>query len=209
LLCFKKTFMIILLSSIFAAATFPAFSSEGDSAQYYEQGSQVFSFKLGPNIHHFIWQPFNDTAEDRFSVGQIYPGGYGSIGWNVFMNSDLSLGAEIGYAYRMAVNREPYTTVPVLFNLSYFPNISGDIDVPITLGIGGAYHMYDDLTAQRVLSPIIVPKIQTLLHTSKQWAFGLEAGYWFIPEIYLFRNTDRTSFASFLELSFSIQYTNQ
>lgn len=199
----KKIITCIIFLTIIL---FPAFSADEEITNYYEQGSQVFSFRAGPNFPLFLWFPFDEDLPN--STDKLNIGGYGSIGWDIFTSRDFALGAEVGYSFNKVVNQERYISVPILFNMSYFPS-SGDFTFPLSLGIGGVYNSYKYLTDQVYFGQILAPRAGALWHVSKKWALGVETSYWFMPEIYFGDSSSQTAFGNFLQVSFTLQYTNE
>jgi hypothetical protein len=155
---------------------FPAFS-----ADYYDTGSQLFSFHVGVTVPAFSYF-FSDgeldswMGEDGTGMGL---GGYGSISYQVFSSSKSALGGEIGYDFNYSVGEELFTAIPFFAKWSYYP-IQGAVDVPFSLGLGAAYISYDEgslLTMYAQLEGGVV------WYPTDNWGFGINTGFWLIPEL--------------------------
>lgn len=107
----RKSILIILLILI----PLLALSAE----DFYDTSSQVFTITAGVDL------PFTNSYkkdDGTFTTGLWWGedgthfniGGYGSIDYEVFLNSKISIGGEVGYQFNRCTNERLFTQVPPL-----------------------------------------------------------------------------------------------
>lgn len=207
---FRLFFSLILFNLIFmtvsAQETIPK-NENTDTSQTvsntkkyrYDLGSQIYSFQAGPFFPLFIYTFDNDTI----TTGKMGVGGYANMSWDAFYNKDISIGAEIGYAFSYAVNDILYTAIPVVFNAKYYLS-QGNFDLPIGVGAGLIYNSYDE---KNYFGTVLKADIGSIFNFNENWGIGLHLNYWLIPEIYFGSNANNNALGNQLTSSLSLQYT--
>jgi hypothetical protein len=191
---------VLLLTAI----AFPIFSQEEVSQESpvtykFDQGDQMYFFNAGPVISLFIWMPYQPDTIEEFPLSL---GGSAAMGFEAFFNHTTSIGAEIGYTFARARDRNLYTTVPLIANLSYYV-VSGDLDIPLTIGLGVAYNKFDESS---FFSPIIKPEVGVIWNFNESWGLGVDMSYYFTPEFKFGTYSDHTAFNNSASVKLSLQY---
>lgn len=151
------------------------------SVDYYDKGSQQFSFKLGTNVPLFM--TFFEQEGSFIGPGEgntgLKMGGYGAISFQIFNSSKTAIGGEIGYDFNIASNNEFFSAVPFYGKFSYFP-VQGSFDLPLSLGLGGSYIKYETGSLMTMYANL---EIGAVWYPGENWGFGLTTGLWLIPEL--------------------------
>lgn len=177
------------------------------AADYYETGSQIFMISAGVDF------PFSVTYQDEatgnmktlFGLGEegthFNLGGYGSIDYEVFTTSKVSVGGEIGYQFNYCTDEVLFTQVPMVFKLSYVP-LQGVFELPLSLGAGFSYMSYNE---RSILSPSLMVEVGLRFFPIENWGFGIKSGIKASFELYASK-TKRTGIGSFIPVHFFASY---
>lgn len=204
----KKTLMLI--AAVLLLIPSMMFAAEQRQTQY-DLGSQMFTFKAGPTIPLFTYFPNRNPATDgpKFvsGIGEghtgLKVGGYGSISYQAFVNPYIALGGEIGYSFAYAADENLYTMVPIQAKATFLP-VQGTIDLPISLGFGGAYNTYRGGSIFTMFASL---EVGFVWYFNENWGVGLNCGYWFIPEIYTRANQKVfTALGNIMPITLSVSY---
>ncbi len=181
----------------------------------YELGSQTFSFKAGPTLPLFFYYP-NRTSDQLVSgIGSqgthLNVGGYGSISYQAFVNPYVALGGEIGYSFAYSLSKSLYTMVPIQAKATFYP-VQGTFEIPISLGFGGAYNRYTDVSQGydgSIFTMFASVEVGLSFFFNDNWGMGVNCGYWLIPELYSTQAMkDQTALGNFLPITLSVTYRN-
>jgi hypothetical protein len=182
-----------------------AVSQEGEDEEVvslYSLGDQTFAIHAGIVTTLFFFDlNGNVTAGDEKN---LKIGGAGSLEWNSFLNNELSLGVEVGGYFSSTLLGRGLVIVPIAGKLTYFFRVY-PFEFPIHIALGGAFtKLEDDL----YFGPIVKPGASGYWNLNSQWAFGLKAEYWLVPELYFGDSPpqSQSTFANFLETTLSIFY---
>lgn len=199
---FKKFSVVMLLVSVLCTSLF--------AAPYYDNGSQRFTITAGPTL------PLTLTGfgEDKTYVGSgvgseghtgLDPvGGFGSIAYQVFVNSYIALGGEIGYGFNFVVNDALLTNVPMQFKMTFLP-VQGTFEIPLSLGLGISYMSYSYGGAY--LPFFLSFETGFDWYFTEHWGVGLKSGIWVIPELYFQKNrADQNSLMTMIPITLSFTY---
>lgn len=194
----KRKALIIILMSI-------ALISNLFALDYYDTGSQIFTITVGVDL------PFTNTYRDvdnnyvtsywwgdkgtHFNIG-----GYGSIDYEVFTNSKLAFGGEIGYLFNRCTDSKLFTQVPLLFKATYVP-LQGKFETLISLGLGFNYMSYNDSSMFALTSSLT---LGCRYFITDNWAIGLKSGINFTPELYV--KSEKNGFHSSIPCSLFASY---
>lgn len=195
----KKALIIALTLFCFIGLTF--------GADYYETGSQIFMISAGLDFP--LSNSYIDTTtgklETLVGIGEkgthINLGGFGSIDYEVFTNSKLSIGGEIGYQFNYCTDEVLFTQVPMCFKLSYVP-VQGNFEIPLSLGAGFSYMTYNE---KSILSPMLMATIGFRFFPTENWGFGLKSGIKATFELYA-ANMDRFGIGTFVPVHLYASY---
>ena len=111
----KKLLIFLLIIFTFSAAA--AFAQEED--EYFEEvyglGDQTFTITAGLFHPLFYSTPGFEFVDDNLTMG-----GAGSLSWNAFINSKVSLGGEFGGIFAFSPNDRILYMMPLTFKVSYY-----------------------------------------------------------------------------------------
>lgn len=168
----KKVLLLSLVLLISIGSVF--------SAPYYDKGNHMFSFSVGttfPTFTHFF-----QSKETQWGMGAdktgLKLGGYGGISYQIFNSEYTAIGGEIGYDFNFSASKKLFTAVPFFAKYSYFP-IQGELNLPLSVGLGGVYLKYEDASLLSVYTNL---QLGLTWFPGESWGFGLSTGLWLIPE---------------------------
>ncbi len=200
----KIAFLYILL--ILGAVALAAQQSETPAPSapvlVHDTGDQIYSISASLLIPLFIYTPADIPA---IVNDKMHLGGYFSLGWDAFLNRKATLGAEIGYSFSQAIDSRLYMSVPFLVRASYYL-AQGDFNLPVSIGIGGVYNNFDD---QHYFGLMVKPEVSGYWKLNDEWGLGLNAAYWFVPEIYFGTEADKTSYGNFISIVLLLTYEQE
>lgn len=193
----KKILLLCLIALLLPLSLF--------SASFYDTGSQQFSFRIGTNVPTFLY--FFDSQEFKVGLGEgntgMKMGGYGSISYQVFNSPKTSIGGEIGYNFNFSAENEFFSAVPFFAKYSYFP-VQGTFDLPISVGLGGAYIKYKTGSLMALYTNL---EISAIWYPGKNWGFGISTGMWLIPELnYREELQSDNALGGFIPITLSVTY---
>jgi len=169
----KKIFLLCLIAFLLPLTLY--------SVDFYDAGSQQFSFRLGTNVPLFT--NFYNLDDFRFGPGEentgMSMGGYGSISYQMFNSSKTAIGGEIGYNFNIAQDDEFFSAVPFFAKYSYFP-LQGTFDLPLSVGLGAAYIKYKTGSLMTLYTNL---EVGAIWFPGENWGFGITTGLWLIPEL--------------------------
>lgn len=175
----KKRILILVISAIFA------FSLAAEP--YYDAGSQMFSISVGTNVPLTLSTFVNDEFKTGIGPGSANGttnqtmGGFGSIDYEVFLNSYFSIGAEIGYQFNFVPSKKILTNVPLFLKMTTIPVQTGKFDLPISLGLGFDYISFNGSSKFTINSSLM---IGLKYFITDEWGIGINTGLTFTPELY-------------------------
>lgn len=193
----KKFLLLGLLMGILVSSAI--------AVPYYDKGNQMFSFTIGTSFPTFTY--FFDSNEIRSGLGEGNTGGkvggYGAISYQVFNSQNSAIGGEIGYDFNFSASNMLFTAVPFYAKYSLFP-VQGQVDLPISFGLGGAYIKYNDASLMTLFGNV---QVGLTWYPGDNWGFGLTTGLWLIPEFnYKEELRADNALAGFIPLTLSITY---
>jgi hypothetical protein len=179
----KKVLMILLLVLLLPTMLI-AQEENTAAARQYGMGSQMFTFRLGPVVPTFIYQPVQDSLVTFPDEMRMQIGGYGSIRYQGFLNSTMAIGGELGYLFAFDRGSELFTSVPMQAKLTYIP-LQGTFELPLSIGLGIAYNSYtDETTPTSFLSLLATAEAGFSWYFKEEWGITLSAGLQLIPELF-------------------------
>ncbi len=193
----KKFSLLCLLALLLPFALY--------SADFYDVGSQQFSFRVGTNVPTFIHFFKDNTTVAGPGEGNtgMKMGGYGSISFQMFNSSKTSIGGEIGYNFNFSAENEFFSAVPFFAKYSYYP-LQGSFDLPLSVGLGGAYIKYKTGSLMTLYTNL---EISAIWYPGENWGFGISTGLWLIPELnYEQALKADNALAGFIPITLSVTY---
>lgn len=193
----KKSFMLCLIALLLPITLY--------SVDFYDAGSQQFSFRLGTSIPAFF--NFFDDNTTLSGPGEgntgLKMGGYGSISYQLFNSSKTAIGGEIGYNFNFSAEEKIFTAVPFFAKYSYFP-LQGTFDLPLSVGLGAAYIKYDKGSLLTLYTNL---EVGAIWFPGKNWGFGISTGLWLIPELNYEEILKKdNALAGFIPITLSVTY---
>ncbi len=181
-------------------------SEEENILMAYDLGDQIFSVNAGlfaPLFFHLL-NGNGGSIEPAYSADLGYAhlsaGGTGSLEWCTFVNSNLTVGFELGGVFSFTPNKRTLVMIPITgqaaWNFRAYP-----FEFPVFLGAGIVFNILDD---SLFLSPILKPGASAYYIFNSEWSFGMNMTYWWVPEIYFDdAHAGQSAFGNFLEISIS------
>ena len=150
--------------------------NEEDFVPRFELGDQLLATGLGASIPLFFAGGPQGVTSTNLSVG-----GLGSLRWASYLNNSMSIGAEASGSFSFTPNGRALYLVPVTVRYTYYFR-SYPLEFPVHIALGASVSRLEDATK---VDPAVVAGVEGLWNYDNQWAFGLRAQYWFIPQIYV------------------------
>ena len=168
--------------------------------QKYDLGDQIFAIKAGLFIPLFYTSPNFSVYSTNLSIG-----GIGSLEWSAFINSKVTLGGELSGMFAFSPNDRVLYMIPFTFKVSYYFS-KYPFEFPIYCGAGVSFNTIgDSFHADFILKP----GASVLWNFNHEWAFGFNAVYWWIPQVYSGSGlvpASHTMFGNFLETTLSAMF---
>ena len=201
----NKTLIIIFF--ILAILITPVFSQENEDDDYigviaYTTGDQLFTINAGPIIPLFTWAPSPGDGDDYInSLEGVSVGVAGSLNWGTFIADNFLLGIDLGGMLSWTANRT-LSMIPISFRTAYY-FMAYPFEIPVYLNTGFSFNTLDDYFT---ITPCLRPGVGAYWNMNGEWAFGINAEYWFMPELYFDSMAEQTRIANFLQFSISAVY---
>jgi len=165
----------------------------------YNLGDQMLAINLGLFVPMFFYGGPSGVTGTNLSLG-----GTGSIMWSSFLDNNWALGFDVGGAFAFSPNARALFLVSITPRISYVFH-SYPFDFPVFLEAGVDFAR---LQENFKTDPIIKPGASFLWNFNNNWAFGLNAVYWWIPQIYTGAvvSSSETRYGNFLDITLSALY---
>lgn len=172
-----RRFLILFFLCLMLTAGLYAEEPVAQSPPQYSLGSQMFTFRAGPVLPLFFYFP--QDIDPIVTDMHLQTGGYGSIGYQGFINQTVAIGGELGYFFAYSLS-DLYTSVPFQAKVTYIP-VQGTFEVPLSFGLGFAYNTYKEAT---YLSLFASAEVGLTWFFNQEWGISANVGYYLIPELY-------------------------
>ena len=159
-------------------------------------GDQNLRIALGGSFPLSFGNPFTDD-------GKMKPGGMACLGYHYFLTPEISVGADATFGFNVTLGGNIFNCVPILATVTYTPHIK-NFEIPITLGIGMAWEMYNGKTYWPGLA--IKPEIGLNYRLSADWSVGGEISYLWLPQFNRLYSGKENKHAQFVTISASARY---
>jgi hypothetical protein len=169
-----------------------------DFVPQFELGDQLLATGLGASIPLFFAAGPGGVTPTNLSLG-----GIGSLRWASYLNNDMSIGAEASGSFSFTANGRVLYLVPVTVRYTYYFR-SYPLEFPVHVGLGASVSRLEEATK---VDPAVIAGVEGFWNYDSQWAFGLRAQYWFIPQIYVQDDlSGDTRLGNFLSLTAIVRY---
>ncbi len=159
------------------------------------KGDQFIRVALG-----FEFPLFNVGPEGIISDTKLSTGGMGVLGYSRFINSRVSLGGELGFAFNSTLGDNMFLILPITFKTTY-EFVYKDFRFPCSLSLGGVLHSY---RSRNFFGPIVKPEIGAYYQYSPEWSFGLATAWNVLPQWYDESSNNRVG--NNLDLAIGLRY---
>ena len=166
----------------------------------YDRGDQIFTIRAGLFIPLF----FMSTGFD-FSPTNLSLGGVGALEWSTYINNRITIGGELSGMFAFSPNDRVLYMIPLTFKAAYYFR-KYPFEFPIFCGAGiNLSTIGDSFSADFILKP----GASAIWNFTHEWAFGFNAVYWWVPQIYSGRGkvpASHSMFGNFLETTLSAMF---
>jgi len=139
-------------------------------------GDQYFGIHAGVYVPLFLVDPERAGIIDtKQSVG-----GYAAFEWNIYLNSFFTIGIETAYTFSFTANDRTVSLWPTLIQFGFAPRV-GQFLIPVHIDIG-LLLSYLGVSTKADLA--LRGGIGFYWFFDPSWAIGINADYYFLPQIY-------------------------
>ncbi|MBN1685296.1 MAG: hypothetical protein JW852_01515 [Spirochaetales bacterium] len=194
----KLTALPALLLFVFAAVNAYA---QDETIDIYGIGDQTFSINAGTILPLFIFG-VDGTSVGGFS--KLTVGAAGSLRWTTFLNNEMTIGVDVGGMFALTKLDRVLIMLPVsgmfTYAIRFYP-----FEVLLQAGLGVSFTKLDD---DLYIGPVLKPGASFYWNYSGEWSFGVQADYWFVPEIYFGSKVpaEQSAFGNFLGITLTTLY---
>lgn len=139
---------------------------------------EEFIYKMNQKGDQFIKIGLMVDIPLRPTTTQLKVGGSGTLGYMRFLNSNLAVGGDASFAYMTTIGKNVFTCIPLMAKVMYQFTV-GKFEIPLTLGIGGAFQNY---LGDTYFGLIIKPEAGAFFRYSPNWSFGANVGWNLMPQ---------------------------
>ena len=202
----SKKLVLFLILFVFISGSIFAASSDEDDDDYdtyeesYSLGDQMFFINGGVFIPLFFFDRSGDVMDTNLTLG-----GTGSLCWQVFLSNHLSIGGELGGMFALSPNKRVLYMIPLTVKATYWFRFY-PFEIPISLGLGGNLSILEEAAH---IDFIAKPGIGFYWNLNEEWAFGANAVYWFVPQMYSGSgkvSSSHSMFGNFMDVTLSVLF---
>jgi hypothetical protein len=161
----------------------------------YMAGDNIFAISLGALFPLFFTDKHYNSLKDNVQIG-----GAGSLAYLYFLTPRVFVGGELEGSFDQTLGQNYLFIVPITARIGY-QWIVNRFEFPVSVSVGGAAHSYQTKT---LFSVFAKAQASAFFRFSEDWSFGLNAAFWWAPEIT--REPEKDAFGHFFELSASARY---
>lgn len=161
----------------------------------YSMGDQILSLNLGLFIPLFFTGSPEGVTKTQLTVG-----GTGFLRWSSFIANNWSVGGEFGGMFAYTPQENTLFMIPVLARTTYYFRFY-PFEIPVGMAMGIDFVRYEENSHTDL---ILMPATGLYWNYDAEWAFGLDAKYWWQPQIY--STADETRYGNFLGVTASVLY---
>jgi hypothetical protein len=161
----------------------------------YSRGDKTFTISLGALF------PTVFVGQSGKIDGNVKIGGTGSLSFNYFLNSVFFVGAEISGMFAPTLGKNMVYIIPIGVRVGY-QFVLGSFEFPLALMIGMAPERY--LENEGYFGFFMKPSASAFWRFNTSWSFGLNTGWWWVPQ--WTSNKAEDVHGNFVELTLSARY---
>ena len=177
--------------------TVPGDTSQDESQDSYIEDEE-FIYKMNQKGDQFIKVGLMVNIPLHPAATQLKVGGAGTLGYMRFLNSNLALGGDASFSYMTTVGKNVFTCIPLMAKVMY--QFTADkFEIPVTLGIGGAFQNY---IGESYFGLIIKPEVGAFFRYSPDWSFGVNVGWNMMPQW----TKDSSYFGVIMDIGATVRY---
>ena len=200
----KKLFLLLILFIFISGSIFAASDEDDDDYDTYEEtfslGDQMFFINGGVFIPLFFFDRSADVMDTNLTLG-----GTGSLSWQVFLSNHISVGGELGGMFALSPNKRVLYMIPLTVKATYWFRFY-PFEIPISLGLGGNLSILEEAAH---IDFIAKPSLGFYWNFNEEWAFGANAAYWFVPQMYSGSgkvSSSHSMFGNFMDVTLSVLF---
>ena len=200
----KKLVLLLILFVFISGSIFAASDEDDDDYDTYEEtfslGDQMFFINGGVFIPLFFFDRSADVMDTNLTLG-----GTGSLSWQVFLSNHISIGAELGGMFALSPNKRVLYMIPLTVKATYWLRFY-PFEIPISLGLGGNLSILEEAAH---IDFIAKPSLGFYWNFNEEWAFGANAAYWFVPQMYSGSgkvSSSHSMFGNFMDVTLSVLF---
>jgi hypothetical protein len=160
------------------------------------QGEQTIGLSAGLYIPAFIL-PKTGGGADNLDLGGAF-----SFSYQYFIARGFAIGGNLAGAFNNTIGDNTVFTAPLGLTAAYWwAKSSFEFDVFTELG---AYLMRYD--SHGIMDPFAKAGAGTYWRINPSWSLGLQASFWFVPEIHYGDYTSLSQYGGFVETAVSAVY---
>ena len=213
----KRLFVLCaaLLFCFFAAGTSSAFAQTEPSGSpdanaeepSSENKTEEDSADIQSDVVYKVNQPGDQFIILKLNVdipyvpfGKLLVGGSGTLGYQRFIVSGLTLGGDVSFGYSQTLGKNVFYFVPILFRAGWQFS-AGQFEFPLSIGIGGAFENYLNSS---YFGLALHPDTAAFFRYDSSWSFGLHAGLYILPQWY--KNTEFNRTGIIQDIGLTVRY---
>ena len=201
----KKLIILLTLLIFISVPIFAASDDEDDDdrdtyVESFTMGDQMFFINGGVFIPLFFFDRSCDFSKTNLTLG-----GTGSLCWQVFLSNHISVGGELGGMFALSPNKRVLYMIPLTAKATYWFRFY-PFEIPISLGLGANLSI---LEYAAHIDFIAKPSVGFYWNFNEEWAFGANATYWFVPQIYSgsgLVESGHSMFGNFMDVTLSVLF---
>ncbi len=209
----RKNVILASILLLLAAGWSAAQDSEPEETPFTPQnrtnqrslGDQSFGITAGVFVPlpTYLLQSYG-TYSPGFTDSKLSVGGMGSLTYSFYLNDNLKLGVNLTGSFTRDINSIFAYLIPVSIKASWEFHPWSRVSIPVHLSMGMCMTSWNDYF---VIDMILKPGLGVYWDYSYEWSFGMDFGYWFIPQLGTGSgNENQRSIASFLDISLTAEY---
>lgn len=166
----------------------------------YSTGEQIFTLSAAPIFPLFTIAPFAGSGEAVVNaLSSTNIGICGGLKWGTFVTDNYYLGVDLSGMFTSTSSRT-LSMIPISFSTGYY-FLSWPFEFPVYINAGVSFNTLGDYF---MITPAIRPGFGAYYNITDEWSVGLNAEYWFMPEIYFSGDyVEQSMIANFLQVGIS------